>query len=61
MNIPREAMSRGGKVRASRARTRLIQRVAHLTPVEAFRLGYRTGLSSKTLQLKKWRLRVKVA
>lgn len=60
MNIPREAMSRGGKMRASRMRSALAQRVVNLTPLEAFRLGYRTGLGSKTRRLKALGLRVKV-
>lgn len=49
----REAQSRGGKMRAHRARLALIARVAHLTPVEAFRLGYVRGLESKHRQLRR--------
>jgi hypothetical protein len=55
MNIPREAQSRGGKMRASRCRARLMAAVARLTPMEAFRLGYTRGMQSKNRQLAKRR------
>ena len=50
MNLSRDAMSRGGKMRASRARARLMLTIQHLTPLEAFRVGYVRGLQSKWRQ-----------
>src|SRR4051812_18507547 len=49
----REAQSRGGKMRAHRARVALLERVKSLTPVEAFRIGYVRGLESKWRQTKR--------
>ena len=54
-NITRAAASRGGLERARRARLALVARIAGLTPLEAFRLGYTKGLMSKTRQLHKRR------
>jgi len=42
-----EARSRGGKTRAQRARRRLMQRIAGMSAIEAFRVGYVRGLQSK--------------
>lgn len=52
-NLSREYQSRGGKVRASRARARLMLTISTLTPLEAFRLGYSRGLGSKHRQIRK--------
>ena len=55
MNLSRDAMSRGGKMRASRARARLMLTIQHLTPLEAFRVGYVRGLQSKWRQTRRQR------
>lgn len=49
----REAQSRGGKMRAHRARLAIMARVSTLTPIEAFRHGYKLGLESKWRQTKR--------
>jgi len=57
MNIPREAMSRGGKNRAAMLRRQVLARLVGLTPIEAFRLGYVRGLQSKHRQITRLKIR----
>lgn len=51
-------LRRGGLVAGSRARTRLIAEVGHLTPLVAFRLGYLRGLQSKYRKTKQLQRKV---
>lgn len=50
--IMRLVRRKGGLARAAMMRKAVIARVANLTPLEAFRLGYLKGLQSKHRQLK---------
>lgn len=54
-NFSKEAMSRGGKMRAHRARVRIRLKVETMAPLDAFRYGYTLGLQSKTRQRNKQR------
>jgi len=49
----REGGRRGGLTTASRSRQRLLARLAGLSPLACFRLGYKTGLESKLRQVRR--------
>ncbi len=51
----RAASGRGARTRTAQERARLIASVQHLTPIEAFRLGYLRGLHSKHRQIRNYR------
>ncbi len=55
MNIPRAAMARGGRMRAARARERLLKQIEGKTPQEIFRIGYLRGLQSKYRETARWK------
>ena len=59
--ITQAAQSRGGKMRAHRARLALLERIKDLSPVEAFRVGYTTGLGSKWRQTARARQKASAA
>jgi hypothetical protein len=52
-NVKHMNPSAGGRMTAHRKRLALVARVKDLSPLDAFRLGYQRGLSSKTRQLAK--------
>lgn len=52
-NISHASRGLGGRVRAHRARLRVLERIKGLSPLDAFRQGYTLGLNSKTRQLKR--------
>lgn len=47
MNIRHAASSKGGLMRAHRVRMQILQRIDGLTPLQAFRQGYRLGLEKR--------------
>lgn len=56
VTFDRAANARGGRARAAQLRAKLLADLAGKSPLEAFRLGYARGLSSKHRQLTRQRI-----
>lgn len=53
MNIRHAASSKGGLMRAHRVRMQILQRINGLSPLQAFRQGYRLGVEKRRRQYRK--------